>query len=82
MSTFESHFQFGIYNDQIDCVTMGPHLGPLFANVFMSDFERKYFETLKKIGVRAWFRYVDDIFATLNSWEQASYTSIFESSTY
>ena len=46
MCTSESHFQFGgVYYDQIDGVAMGSPLGPLFANVFMSDFERKHMET-------------------------------------
>ena len=38
----------------------------------MSGFERKHMETLRTLGVRTWFRYVDDIFSTLNSREQAT----------
>ena len=69
----ESHFQFGgVYYDQIDGVAMGSPLGPLFANVFVSDFERKQMETLISLGVRIWFRNVDDIFASLISREQAT----------
>jgi len=70
--TKESHFQFGgVYYDQIDGVAMGSPLGPLFANVFMSDFERKYMDALKSLGVKFWFRYVDDIFATFDNRREA-----------
>ena len=66
--TKESHFHFGgVYYDQIDGVAMGSPLGPLFANVFMSDFERKYMDALKSLGVKFWLRYVDDIFATFDN---------------
>jgi len=44
----------------------------LFANVFMSDFERKHMSSLKERGVKLWLRYVDDIFATLTNREQAA----------
>ena len=38
--TQQSHFQFnGKYYDQIDGVAMGSPLGPLFANIFMDEFE-------------------------------------------
>ena len=43
---------------------MGSPLGPLFANVFMVDFERKCMAELKRLGVKKWLRYVDDVFAT------------------
>jgi hypothetical protein len=65
--TQESHFQFNNeFFDQIDGVSMGSPLGPLFANVFMADFEKKHMNKLKSMGVNIWFRYVDDIFATLS----------------
>ncbi|CAF0897904.1 unnamed protein product [Brachionus calyciflorus] len=65
--TQESHFQFnGEYFDQTDGVAMGSPLGPLFANIFMSEFEKKHMVELKKLGISFWKRYVDDIFATLN----------------
>ena len=44
---------------------MGSPVGPLFANVFMSEFERKHKQKLQELGVNHWWRYVDDIFATL-----------------
>ena len=65
--TQESHFQFnGEYFDQTDGVAMGSPLGPLFANIFMSGFEKKHMVELKNLGISFWKRYVDDIFATLN----------------
>jgi hypothetical protein len=70
--TQESHFQFnGKYYDQIDGVAMGSPLGPLFANVFMSNFERKHMNKLQELGLRHWWRYVDDIFASFNNKDQA-----------
>ena len=66
--TQESHFQFNNeFFDQVDGVSMGSPLGPLFANVFMSDFEKKHMKQLKKLGVNIWLRYVDDVFATLKA---------------
>ncbi|CAF1149072.1 unnamed protein product [Brachionus calyciflorus] len=41
-------------------------LGPLFANIFMSGFEKKHMVELKNLAIGFWKRYVDDIFATLN----------------
>ena len=64
--TQESHFQFDAkFYDQVDGVAMGSPLGPLFANVFMSNFERKHKEKLRELGITHWWRYVDDVFATL-----------------
>jgi len=66
--TQESHFQFNNeFFDQIDGVSMGSPLGPLFANIFMADFEKKIMKELKSLGVNIWLRYVDDIFATLKT---------------
>jgi hypothetical protein len=31
----------------------------------MADFEKKNIAQLKQLGVNLWYRYVDDIFATL-----------------
>ncbi len=50
---------------------MGSPLGPLFVNIFMSDFERKRMDKLKQLGVQKWLRYVDDLFATLRCKEDA-----------
>jgi hypothetical protein len=70
--TQRSHFQFnGVYYDQVDGVAMGSPLGPLFANVFMAAFERAHMNELVVLGVKTWRRYVDDVFATLDSEDQA-----------
>ena len=67
MCTKESHFQFNNeFFDQVDGVSMGSPLGPLFANIFMADFEEKHMVKLRELGVNIWFRYVDDTFVTLN----------------
>ncbi len=71
--TQQSHFQFdGQFYDQIDGVAMGSPLGPLFANIFMSELERKHMATLKKLGIRMWKRYVDDVFAILDDKQNAN----------
>ena len=57
----------GKFYDQVGGVSMGSPLGPLMANVFMADFESKHMQRLNKLGVKHWYRYVDDIFATMNS---------------
>lgn len=46
---------------------MGSPLGPLFANIFMSEFEHSHLDKLKELGLVTWFRYVDDVFASLTS---------------
>lgn len=76
--TQESHFQFnGLYYDQVDGVAMGSPLGPLFANIFMNNFEKLHETKLKELGVNLWLRYVDDIFATLRDKENANQILIF-----
>ena len=71
--TKKSHFMFGDkYYDQVDGVAMGSPLGPLFANAFMSWFESTHMEKLVKLGVKRWYRYVDDVFAILGNREQAA----------
>jgi hypothetical protein len=63
----ESHFQFlELTFDQIDGVAMGSPLAPTMAAFFMDNFEKKYVSKLEKLGVRAWFRYVDDVFVLKN----------------
>ena len=70
--TQKSHFQFnGEYYDQVDGVSMGSPLGPLFANFFMSHFEITHMEKLKEFGINLWLRYVDDVFSTAESREDA-----------
>ena len=50
---------------------MGSPLGPLFANAFMDEFESKHMGKLVELGIQAWLRFVDDVFATLVSKESA-----------
>jgi hypothetical protein len=50
---------------------MGSPLGPLFANIFMADLEKKTMEQLSRLGVNKWLRYVEDIFATLKDKSRA-----------
>ena len=71
--TQQSHFQFQRkFYDQINGVAMSSPLGPLFANAFMSSFETKHINQLNTLGVKRWLRYVDDVFATIESREKAA----------
>jgi len=66
--TQKSHFQFnGNYYDQIDGVAMGSPLGPLFANIFMDEFEQNHMQKLKDLGVKNWMRFVDDVFSVIEN---------------
>ena len=62
-ATKESHFLFdGRYYDQIDGVGMGSPLGPILANIFMTNFEEKWISNNPCNGPLCWKRYVDDTF--------------------
>ena len=64
----KSIFQFnGEYYEQIDGVSMGSPLGPLFANVFMDRLENENMEQLKNLGLVFWKRYVDDTFSIIKT---------------
>jgi len=70
--TQKSHFQFkGNFFDQIDGVAMGSPLGPLFANIFMDEFEQSKMKKLTELGVKIWLRYVDDVFAIIEHESQS-----------
>ena len=61
--TKEMHFNFnGRIYQQIDGVAMGSPLGPVIANIFMSELEQTLVPTLSE-DVSFWTRYVDDTFA-------------------
>ena len=54
------------FYEQIDGVAMGSPLGPLFANLFLKDFEYKFIENVHhKLGIQLWKRYVGDMFVIL-----------------
>ncbi len=66
--TQEAHFKFNNkFYEQIDGVAMGSPLGPLFANIFMDEFENSHMEILKELGIQTWMRYVDDVFAVIKN---------------
>ena len=66
-------FKFsGVYYEQIDGVSMGNPLGPLFANIFMAELEKQHMDEIKSLSVLFWIRYVDDIFVTLKSHSDAN----------
>jgi len=46
-------------------------LGPLFANIFMDEFENNNMKNLKELGVLNWSRYVDDVFSVITNKELA-----------
>jgi peptide-methionine (R)-S-oxide reductase len=45
---------------------MGSPLAPTFANFFMDEFEKTNMEEFEKLGVRCWYRYVDDTFVLMD----------------
>ena len=50
---------------------MGNKLGPTTSDFFMNDFENKHMEQLRYLGVKHWFRYVDDTFVIVKNINQA-----------
>ena len=62
-----NHFMFdNQYYDQKDGVAMGSSLGPILADIFMSDLENKVFDTFDGNLPLLYKRYVDDIFLVFN----------------
>ncbi|XP_055612524.1 uncharacterized protein LOC129759133 [Uranotaenia lowii] len=61
----QNYFLFrGKFYKQTFGLSMGSKLSPLLAELFMSDFEIDL-EKREKLFPRVWWRYVDDIFATV-----------------
>ena len=58
-----------MFNDEIyiqsEGVAVGPPLGPLFANIFMTSFEEEFIPKLMDYLCN-WKRYVDDTYAYIN----------------
>lgn len=65
-ATSETHFIFDnkMYV-QHNGVAMGAPLAPVIADIFMSHLEQTLMDRLVEIGVREWYRYVDDTFVLL-----------------
>ena len=68
----ESVFMFNnkLYK-QINGVSMGNKLGPITSDAFMNNFEIKHMKKLRELGVKHWFRYVDDTFVIIRNINQA-----------
>lgn len=69
LCTKDMHFAFDekIYR-QVDGVAMGSPLGPVIANIFMVELEKRLIPTMgDKISL--WFRYVDDTFTFIKKGE-------------
>ncbi|CAF3164199.1 unnamed protein product [Rotaria sp. Silwood2] len=66
-STKETHFTFDnkIYS-QINGITMGSPLGPLFADIYMNHLENKLMPRLERNGILLWKRFVDDTFVIVD----------------
>ena len=57
-----NNFKFnGCHYLQIGGTAMGTKLAPSYANIFMSDFEKKFVYTYER-QPKMWLRYIDDIF--------------------
>ena len=69
LCTKQLHFSFnGVMYQQIDGVAMGSPLGPVIANIFMSELESELVpQHSSKMSV--WLRYVDDTFTFLREEE-------------
>ena len=67
LCTKEMHFSFNnqIYK-QINGVAMGSPLGPVLANIFMVELEKKLVPNLAD-KMPLWFRYVDDTFTFIKN---------------
>ena len=66
----QNHFAFDDrFYDQIDGVAMGSPLGPTIANIFMSNFEEKVFDSYEGNLPIFYRRYIDDVFAVFNDYD-------------
>ena len=72
-ATKQTHFLFnGDVFDQIDGVAMGSPLAPILANLFMSNLEEKFLNSMEGNEVLFYKRYVDDIFCCFETEAQAN----------
>ena len=73
----ENHFVFnGVFYDQVNGVSMGSPLGPVLANIFMNNLERKAMDTFTGTKPKVYRRYVDDTFLIFSS--RSDMLSFFE----
>ena len=71
-ATAESHFLFeGNVYDQVDGVSMGSPLSPVFANIFMGHHEKIWLNNCDSSKPLMYRRYVDDIFCLFNNETEA-----------
>ena len=64
-----NYFEFnGQINQQISGTAIGTKFGPPYAYLFMDKIETAFLETQELQPL--WFRYTDDIFFYLDTWEQ------------
>ena len=69
LCTKEMHFSFdGKIYRQVNGVAMGSPLGPVIANIFMVELEKKVIPTISD-KVALWYRYVDDTFTFVKKGE-------------
>ena len=67
-ATCETHFLFhGKFYDQIDGVSMGSPLAPVFVNLFLGHNEKLWVENFQGTPPSYYRRYVDDIFSVFNN---------------
>ena len=78
LCTKDMHFAFdGKIYRQVDGVAMGSPLGPVIANIFMVELERRLIPTMyDKISL--WFRYVDDTFTFIKKGEVKNVIQIID----
>ena len=69
MCTKQVHFSFdGKIYRQVNGVAMGSPLGPVIANIFMVELEKRLIPTMGD-RISLWFRYVDDTFTFIKRGE-------------
>ena len=69
----ENHFLFnGMVFDQTDRVAMGSPLGPVLANIFMSNLEANALDKYQGHKPIIYHRYVDDTFLVFSSRDEVS----------
>ena len=69
LCTKDMHFMFDDkFYTQVDGVAMGSPLGPVIANIFMVELEKRLIPSMND-KISLWFRYVDDTFTFIKKGE-------------